>query len=100
MAFNIIAETSNKLDYQAIYKVVFIEGLPFELIPMPRLGASGGDAVGISIPIANANKMTWTKLKPVLTQLNGRFECDIYELCGGQKFELSNVDTFKKSLLL
>ena len=67
---------------------------------MPELGISGGDAIGICVPLNNANEETWELLRPVLKTLNSTFSCDVYDLYGGQKLGLFNIDTFKKNLLL
>ena len=100
MAFNIIAETDKSLDYDSLHKQVYSEDLNFDFVPMPGLGLNGGDAIGICIPLNNANEETWTQLKPVLNKLKSRFNCDVYDLYGGQKLGLFNIDTFKKNLML
>ncbi|NCU04808.1 MAG: hypothetical protein GXC73_12560 [Chitinophagaceae bacterium] len=99
MAFNIIAEADKNLDYQKLYKQVYSEDLNFDFIPMPGLGLNGGDAIGICIPLNKASEETWAQLKPVLKKLKSHFNCDVYDLYGGQKLGLFNIDTFKKNLL-
>ncbi|MFT3679057.1 MAG: hypothetical protein QM791_02220 [Ferruginibacter sp.] len=99
MAFNIIAETSKKLDYEKLYKAVYSGSVNFEFVPMPGLGLNNGDAIGICIPLKNANEITWTQLKPILKTLKSDFGCDVYDLYGGQKLGLFNADSFKKNLL-
>lgn len=99
MAFNIMAETSKKLDFPNLHKKIFSEGLPFDFIPMPGLGIKGGDALGICIPLKNANEETWEKLKPILKTLKSSFGCDVHDLYGGQKLGLFNIDSFKQNLL-
>lgn len=99
MPFNIIAETSKKLDYSKMHQEVYAEGFSFDFIPMPGLGPSGGDALGICVPSKNANEVTWEQLKPVLKKLRSKFNCAVYDLYGGQKLGLFNIDTFKKNLL-
>ena len=61
--------------------------------------SNGGDAIGICIPLKNANEETWTQLKPVLKKLKSDFNCDVYDLYGGQKLGLLNLDSFKNNLL-
>ncbi len=100
MAFNIIAETDKKLNFDRLHKEVYSEDFNFDFVPMPGLGLNGGDAIGICIPLKNANEETWTQLKPVLKKLKSDFNCDVYDLYGGQKLGLFNIDTFKKNLLL
>lgn len=100
MAFNIIAETDKTLDYDRLHKQVYSEDLNFDFVPMPGLGLNGGDAIGICIPLNNANEETWTQLKPVLKKLKSHFNCYVYDLYGGQKLGLFNIDTFKKNLML
>src|SRR5947208_865686 len=100
MAFNILAETNRKLDFDKLHSKVYSEGFNFDLVPMPGLGLNGGDAIGICIPLKNANEETWTQLKPVLKKLKSDFNCDVYDLHCGQKLGLFNIDTFKKNLLL
>ncbi len=100
MAFNIIAETEKKLDYDTLHKQLCSEDLNFDFVPMPGLGLNGGDAIGICIPLNNANDETWTQLKPVLKKLKSSFNCNVYDLYGGQKLGLFNIDTFKKNLML
>ena len=99
MAFNIIAESNKSLNYEQIHKELFQDSLPFELIPMPGLGKQNGDALGICIPINNANFNTWTSLKIVLEKLHSEFSCDIYELYGGQKLDENNILTFRQNLI-
>lgn len=99
MAFNIIAETTKKLDYEKIHRVAYSDNLNFEFVPMPGLGPNEGDAIGICIPLKNANEITWTQLKPVLKTLKSNFGCAIYDLYGGKKLGLFNSDSFKKNLL-
>lgn len=100
MAFNIIAETDKKLDFDRLHTKVYSEDFNFDFVPMPGFGLNGGDAIGICIPLKNANEETWTQLKPVLKKLKSDFNCDVYDLYGGQKLGLFNIDTFKKNLLL
>jgi len=100
MAFNIIAETNKKLDYEKIHREVYSDNLNFEFVPMPGLGLNDGDAIGICVPLNNANDMTWTQLRPILMTFKSKFGCDIYDLYGGQKLGLFNIDSFKQNLLL
>jgi hypothetical protein len=100
MAFNIIAETNKKLDFNNMHKEIYQDNLPFDLVPMPNLGISGGDAIGICVPLTNANEKTWRLLKPVLKKLKSRFGCAVYDLYGGQKLGLFNINEFKENLLL
>ena|ERR1044071_5419166 len=100
MAFNIIAETDKKLDFGKLHTKLYSEDFNFDFVPMPGLGINGGDAIGICIPLANANEQTWTQLEPVLKKLKSDFNCDVYDLYGGQKLGLFNIDTFKNNLLL
>lgn len=100
MAFNIIAETDKKIDFDKLHQKVYSETYNFDFVPMPGLGLNGGDAIGICIPLKNANEETWTQLKPVLKKLKSDFKCDVYDLYGGQKLGLFNIDTFKNNLLL
>ena len=66
---------------------------------MPGLGLNGGDAIGISIPLGNANAKTWDQLRPVLKTLKFRFGMDVYDLFGGQKLGIFNIDSFKENLM-
>ena len=100
MAFNIIAETKKKLDYNKIHKELYSDNLNFDFVPMPGFGINGGDAIGICVPLNNVSDLTWTQLKPVLKGLKSKFDCDVYDLYGGQKLELFNVDSFKHNLFL
>lgn len=100
MSFNIIAETSKKLDYHKVHAAVYREGLPFDFVPMPGLGLAGGDALGICVPLKNADERTWEQLKPILKKLRSKFNCDVYDMYGGQKLGFFNIDTFKTNLLL
>jgi hypothetical protein len=100
MAFNIIAETDKKLDYEKIHAEIFSDDLNFEFIPMPGFGLSNGDAIGICVPLKNVNELTWTQLKPVLQVLKSKFGCDVYDLYGGQKLGFFNIGSFKKNLFL
>ena len=99
MAFNIIAETTEKLDFVSIHSKVVSKDVGLEFIPMQGLGLRGGDALGISIPAKNANEETWNQLKPILKKLKSEFNCNIYDLYGGQKLGLLNYGSFKKNLL-
>jgi hypothetical protein len=78
---------------------VYLEDLPFDFIPMPGLGISGGDALGICVPLNQANEETWLQLKRVLKKLKSSFHCDVYELYSGEKLGLFNIKAFRKSLL-
>lgn len=100
MAFNIIAETNKKLDFNTLHKEIYSDDFNFDFVPMPGMGINGGDAIGICVPLNNANDLTWTQLKPVLKKLKSRFGCDVYDLYGGQKLGLFNIDTFRENLLL
>ncbi|WP_412465486.1 hypothetical protein [Pedobacter sp. KLB.chiD] len=99
MSFNIIAETSKKLDYNKIRNHIYSEDLLFDLIPMPELGVKGGDAIGICIPLKNVSEQSWEQLKPILKILKSKYSCKIYDLYGGQKLGLFNLNIFKKNLL-
>ncbi len=100
MSFNIIAETRQHLNYDDVHKETYKDDLPFDFVPMPDLGPDGGDALGICVPLKNANESTWKQLQPVLEILHAKFHCDVYDLYGGQKLDNCNIDTFKKNLLL
>lgn len=100
MAFNIIAETDKKLDYAKLHQVIYSEGLGIDYIPMEGLGINGGDAIGISVPLKVVNEQTWKYLKSILKYLKHRFRCNVYDLYGGQKLGLFNIDSFKHNLLL
>jgi len=99
MAFNIIAETGKRLDYEKIHKELHSTELNFDFFPMPGSGLSGGDALGICIPLKNADENTWRQLKSILKKLRADFNCDVYDLYGGQKLGLFNSDTFRDNLL-
>lgn len=99
MAFNIIAETNKNLDFKKLHQEIYSNNLSFDFIPMPGLGVDGGDAIGICIPLNKANELTWTQLKPILKKLKSKFSCDVYDLYGGQKLGLFNIDTFRANLL-
>jgi hypothetical protein len=99
MAFNIMAESSGKLNYNKIHEKVVMGELPFDVVPMPGLGVNGGDALGICVPFKNANESTWQQLKPVLLILKSQFSCDVYDMYGGQKLGSFNINTFKTNLL-
>jgi hypothetical protein len=99
MAFNIIAETNRKLDFFKLHKAIYQDNLPFDFVPMPQLGIDGGDAIGICVPLNNANEKTWELLRPVLKKLKSEFDCNVYDLYGGQKLGLFNIDEFRKNLL-
>jgi len=100
MAFNIIAETGKKLDFTTLHNELYSDGLNFDFVPMPGLGLNEGDAIGICIPLKNANEETWAQLKPILKKLRSDFDCDVYDLYSGQKLGLFNIDSFKKNLLI
>ena len=100
MAFNIMAETSKKLDYAKIHQEIYSEELHFDFVPMPCLGPSGGDALGICVPLKDVNEILWEQLKPILKKLRSKFGCEVYDLYGGQKLGFFNIDTFKKNLFL
>ncbi|WP_207429368.1 hypothetical protein [Pedobacter sp. SYSU D00535] len=99
MAFNIIAESSRRLDFEEIHKASVKTSLGFEIFPMPKLGINGGDAIGISVPLSNADEPTWMELKRVLKLLKSYFHCDVYDLYGGQKLGLFNINSFRKNLM-
>ena len=100
MAFNIIAETNKELDFIKLHNEIYSEKINFDFVPMPGFGVNGGDAIGICVPLKNANEFTWTQLKPVLKKLRSKFGCEVYDLYGGQKLGFFNIDTFRKNLLL
>lgn len=99
MSFNIMAESSRPLDYTKIHKEVYRDDLCFDLVPMPTLGINGGDALGICIPGKAADVFTWEQLKPVLKLLRTKFNCDVYDMYGGQKLNLFNINSFRDNLL-
>lgn len=100
MSFNIIAETKKKLDYAKVHRKIYSGNLNFDFVPMPGLGINGGDAIGICVPLKNANDVTWDQLKPVLKALRSSFGCDVYDMYGGQKLGLFNMESFKQNLLV
>ena len=99
MSFNIIAETSGRLNYNEVHRKVYKEELPFDFIPMPHLGPEGGDALGICVPLKNASESTWKELRPVLKILRAKFGCEVYDLYGGQRLNFFNIDSFRRNLL-
>jgi len=100
MAFNIIGESNDKLDFSSMHQAIYQENLPFDFFPMPELGIDGGDAIGICVPLNNADEETWKLLKPILEKLNLTFQCHVYDLYGGQKLGAFNIDTFRRNLLM
>lgn len=99
MAYNIIEETTEKLDFEKMYEMLYSADLGIEFIPMPSLGVDGGDAMGISVPSNFATKTIWLKLKVILKKLKSGFKCDIYNLYGGQQLGFFNINLFKGNLL-
>lgn len=99
MAFNIIAETSNLLDFDLLHKEIYKDNLPFDFVPMKGLGIKNGDAIGICVPLNNADLNTWAKLEPILLKLKNQFGCNIYDLFGGQEIDSSNILSLKQNLL-
>jgi hypothetical protein len=99
MAFNIIAETLKSLDFDLLHKELYQDNFPFDFIPMEGLGLNNGDALGIAIPLKNANINTWRLLKPVLERLQKDFECDVYDLYGGQKLDSTNISLFRNNFI-
>jgi hypothetical protein len=100
MAYNIIAESTQKLDYVKVHKDIKDYLGYIEAFPMPGLGKNDGDALGICTPLKNANEDTWNDLKKIMKKLKSNHNCDIYDLYGGQKLNIFNFQTFKKNLLL
>jgi hypothetical protein len=100
MSFNIIAEKPSRLDYYEVHRAVYKDDLFFDFVPMPTLGPNGGDALGICVPLKNANKNTWKQLSPVLEILRTKFGCEVYELYDGQILNDFNSTSFEKNLLL
>ncbi|HEV3413888.1 MAG TPA: hypothetical protein VG101_15510 [Puia sp.] len=100
MSVNIVAESSSHLDYYDMHDAVYEGELPFDFIPMPNLGVDGGDALGICIPTKNAIESTWLKLLPVLEVLRTKFDCDVYELYGGEQLTDFNRENFRSNLFL
>lgn len=99
MAFNIMAESKKSIDYNKLCIRVFKEHLMIEFIPMPNLGLDGGDAIGICVPHKNINENTWQELKTILKILKSEFNLDVYDLYGGQKLGLFNINDFRRNLL-
>ncbi|MBS1636350.1 MAG: hypothetical protein JST26_10565 [Bacteroidetes bacterium] len=99
MAFNIMAEASNALDYELLHKEIYEANLPFDFVPMKGLGIGNGDAIGICVPLRNANYDTWIKLESVLLKLKDQFACDVYDLYGGQKLDSLNMASIRQNLL-
>ena len=99
MVFNIMAESKKSIDYDKLYIRVFKEHLMIEFIPMPNLGLDGGDAIGICVPQKNINENTWKELKTILKILKSEFSLDVYDLYGGQKLGLFNINDFKRNFL-
>lgn len=99
MAFNIIAESKGKMDYDSIHSALFKQNLPFDFFPMPAKGLNGGDAIGICVPLKNCSDETWEILKPILKSLKSKFNCDVYDLYGGQKLGLLNINSFRQNMV-
>ena len=99
MAFNILAETDKKIDFDKLHREVYSENFNFEFVPMPKFGLNGGDAIGICVPLKNVNEETWRQLKTVLKKLKSDFNCDVYDLYGGQKLGFFNINSFRRNLL-
>ena len=96
MALNFVAETSNSLDFTSIHKEIYSENLPFDFIPMRGLGKDNGDAIGICVPIKNANQNTWNKLEPILVKLKNQFACNVYDLYSGQQIDSSTISSIRQ----
>lgn len=95
-----MAESDRPLDFEKIQQAFYVPGLRFEFVPMPGLGINGGDALGICVPLKQADEATWKQLKPVLRQLRSKFHCDVVELYDGQKLGCWNSGKIRKHLLL
>ncbi len=97
MSYNIFAETNNKINWEELNRKVSPQ-ISIEYVPMPGMGISGGDAVGISIPSKNIRNGLWEELKRVITILNDEFHLDLYDMYYGTKIDTKNMDKIKENL--
>jgi hypothetical protein len=99
MAFNIIAESTGKLDFDKIHSMINPNELLIECFPMIGLGMNGGDAFGICIPSHKANEQTWKELKSMVKVFKYKYHCKVYDLYGGKKLTIFNLYKLKKNML-
>lgn len=99
MAYNILAESKEKISWEELNKKLFKNDMLIEFIPMPKLGICGGDALGISIPSKNANKKAWEELKKIIYILINDYKFELYDMYYGVKIDDSNLDRIKNNII-
>ncbi|MCL6560079.1 MAG: hypothetical protein K6U74_15075, partial [Firmicutes bacterium] len=83
MAYNILAESNQKVNWASLHADVYSDNILIEFLPLPGQGLSGGDAIGLSVPSKNCGKEAWQQLVRIMRVLKDRYKMDLYDLYSG-----------------
>ena len=100
MSFNIMCESSKKIDWHTFNK--FKSHNLFnkvEVIPMPELGRNKGDALGVCVPLDNIGMAAWRQLKRMLEYLLDQEEIEIYNLYSGERVTKKNIESLQQEVI-
>lgn len=81
MAFSLIAESADSIDWKSVAEALGESGGAVEYFPIPADGDDTGDAIGISIPVRADPSSAWCALErsiPLLTRVFGLRVTELY----------------------
>ena len=97
MAYNFFGECSSKICWEELNECV----RPFRLIeyvPMPGMGTSGGDAIGLSIPEKNTGAAVYQEFLQVTELLRNTFHFTLYVLYYGTIVDSCTLEQIKADI--
>jgi hypothetical protein len=98
MSYNIVAVSSNRIDWTSLHESVRNFNNSLEYIPMPKSERIKNDSLGLSIPSSKINNKTWSEVEKVLNILFNNFNMKIYEMYSGKEVTKGNLNIIKDNL--
>ena len=98
MSYNLIAISTDKIDWKSLHKSVNQFKSSLEYIPIMASEIIKYDSLGISIPSKKIDNKTWQETEIVLNILIKNFRMRIYELYSGDEITENNFNVVKSNL--
>lgn len=98
MAFNLMCESREKINWNSLNERAQSLKL-IEVVPMPNLSVSNGDALGISVPLKNVGEQAFRELTEFLKYLLENYKFRIYDLYSNKLLTAENIWELRKQIV-
>ncbi|HYE99484.1 MAG TPA: hypothetical protein VEJ18_11265 [Planctomycetota bacterium] len=94
MAYTLMAESKNPVDWPALHAAVKPIRRRVELFPVPP------DGLGLSIPQRQRNELAWEEIEQLSTLLRDKFAMVLVDLQTGQPVPPEAMESLKEAFLV